>query len=54
MITHVFYHVPEDNDDLKQLNCFVIPKEIEKVTLIDIKQHFPLAGSYHFRFQFSF
>ncbi len=50
MITHIFYYVPEDNDDLKQLNCFIVNKDTDRVTLVDVRNGFPLAGDYHFRF----
>lgn len=49
-LTQVFYHIPEDGDDLKQLNCFLIHKHIDKVTLEDIRKYFPVPGSYFFRF----
>ena len=32
------YYIPEDNEDIKHLNCFIIHKEINKVTLKDIKE----------------
>lgn len=49
-LTQVFYYVPEDGDDPKQLNCFLIHKHIDKVSLEDIRSQFPIPGSYFFRF----
>lgn len=49
-ITQILYYVPEDLDDLRQLNCFVIYKEIKHITIKDIRWNFPLPGEYHFRF----
>ena len=46
------YFVPEDNEDFKHLNCFLIRKDIRQVTLKDVRENFPLPGDYHFRFQF--
>lgn len=51
-ITQILYYVPEDLDDLRQLNCFVIYKEIKHITIKDIRWNFPLPGEYHFRFQY--
>lgn len=48
----MFYFIPEDNDSPKQLNCFLIHKQIDKVSLEDIRRHFPVPGSYFFRFQY--
>jgi hypothetical protein len=28
-LTQVFYFIPEDNEDPKQLNCFLIHKNID-------------------------
>ncbi len=47
--TLVLYHIPSDKDDSETPNAFRIPKPVESVTLADIRNHFPLPGSYHFR-----
>jgi hypothetical protein len=52
MLAPIFYVIPEDGDDIKQMNCFTIRKEPAKVTLQDVRENFPVAGAYHFRFQF--
>ena len=49
-LSQVLYYVPEDNEDMKQLNCFMIRKDIKSITLSDVREHFPLPGNYHFRF----
>ena len=36
-ITQILYYVPEDLDDLRQLNCFVIYKEMKHITIKDIR-----------------
>ena len=46
----VFYHVPEDGDDLQIPNAFAVPKDVKKITLKDIKTLFPLEGEFVFRF----
>jgi hypothetical protein len=54
MLSPILYIVPEDGDELKQPNCFTVSKDQSKLTLKDIREHFPLPGAYHFRFQFQF
>lgn len=51
-LTQVFYIIPEDHDDYKQPNCFLIYKHADKITLADIRKSFPVPGDYFFRFQF--
>lgn len=51
-LTQVLYYLPEDMDDTKQLNCFIIHKEARNITLKDVRANFPLPGDYHFRFQY--
>ena len=53
-ITHVFYYVPEDNEEPSTLNTFTIYKATNDITLNDIRKYFPLPGDYHFRFQFKY
>lgn len=48
----MFYYIPEDEETPKQLNCFLIHKHTDKVTLEDIRKYFPVPGQYFFRFQF--
>lgn len=33
----MLYFVPEDNEDHKNLNCFVIKQDVNKITLKDIR-----------------
>ena len=37
-VTNIFYYVPEDNEDINQLNTFTVHKPINDVTLKDIKK----------------
>lgn len=53
-ITNILYYIPQDNDDSKILNSFVIQKSTDEVRLSDIEEHFPVQGKYHFRFQFKY
>ena len=36
------------------MNCFIIRKAPERVTLRDVRDNFPVPGDYHFRFQYSY
>ena len=49
-ITQVYYFVPEDAESGKQLNCFIVRRPVESITLGQIREDFPLPGEYHFRF----
>lgn len=51
-ITQVYYFVPEDAESGKQLNCFIVRRPVESITLGQIREDFPLPGEYHFRFQY--
>ncbi|TNV75267.1 hypothetical protein FGO68_gene13396 [Halteria grandinella] len=53
-LTNVFYYVPEDNETPEQLNYFKIFKPQSDIRIGDIQSHFPVAGDYHFRFQFKY
>ena len=53
-ITQVYYFVPEDAESGKQLNCFIVARPIESITLAHIRKDFPLPGDYHFRFQYTY
>ena len=46
--------MPEDAESEEQLNCFIIGKPAESITLGQIKQDFPLPGNYHFRFLYTY
>ncbi|CAD8076370.1 unnamed protein product [Paramecium sonneborni] len=50
--TLIYYIVPQDNDDVEIPNAFGIGKQIDQVTLKDIKSSFPLQGEYIFRFRY--
>ena len=43
--------MPLDNDEGEEYNAFPIFKARSDVRLADIWEHFPLPGTYHFRFQ---
>lgn len=49
--TIVFYNVINDREDKNTQNMFYVSKPINLVTLYDIKNEFPLIGTYHFRFK---
>lgn len=53
-LTQVFYYIPEDLDDPKSLNCFIIHQGIESLKVADIRREFPVPGTYLFRFQFMY
>ena len=36
------------------MNCFIIRKAPNQITLSDVRQNFPVPGDYHFRFQYSY
>ena len=50
--TLVLYYVPEDQDDPDIPNAFGIKKAAEELRLSDVQAHFPLEGTYHFRFKY--
>eukprot|EP01029_Cantina_marsupialis_P029036 TRINITY_DN778460_c0_g1_i1.p1 TRINITY_DN778460_c0_g1~~TRINITY_DN778460_c0_g1_i1.p1 ORF type:complete len:181 (+),score=38.73 TRINITY_DN778460_c0_g1_i1:74-616(+) len=45
----VRYHVPEDKDDEKHPNVFLLKTNGRPVRLSDLFEAFPLPGQYHFR-----
>ena len=49
----VFYHLPLDDDSSTVPNVFQIPNNEygNELRLKDIKEKFPLPGTYHFRFK---
>ncbi|CRG95724.1 conserved Plasmodium protein, unknown function [Plasmodium gallinaceum] len=49
--TIVFYQIINDKEDKNSQNVFYISKPINTITLNDIKNEFPLIGTYHFRFK---
>ena len=36
------------------MNCFIVRKSIESLTLRDIRNNFPVPGDYHFRFHYNY
>lgn len=48
----IYYSILDDFDDPEQPNAFGISKSVADITLKDIKQAFPLEGTYHFRFKY--
>ena len=62
--TDILYFIPEDNERMDptgqpqdsiqtHYNVFTIPdKQVDEITMKDINAWFPIAGDYHFRFQF--
>ena len=53
MSTLIAYHIPTDKDDIETPNAFRISKSIESISLVDIREQFPLPGRYHFRIKFN-
>ena len=51
-LTPIQYFIPEDKDDSDKFNVFMIYKDIDSVRYNDIKESFPLPGTYYFRFKF--
>ncbi|CXI53251.1 conserved Plasmodium protein, unknown function [Plasmodium berghei] len=49
--TIVFYNIINDKEDKNSQNVFYISKPPNLITLSDIKNEFPLEGTYHFRFK---
>ncbi|CRH03932.1 conserved Plasmodium protein, unknown function [Plasmodium relictum] len=49
--TIVFYQIINDKEDKNSQNAFYISKPLNAITLYDIKNEFPLIGTYHFRFK---
>ncbi|GAB68488.1 hypothetical protein PCYB_133620 [Plasmodium cynomolgi strain B] len=49
--TVVFYNIINDKEEKNSQNVFYIPKPINSITLHDIRNGFPLVGTYHFRFK---
>jgi len=52
--TLIYYIVPEDYDEQEQPNAFGISKSIDEIKLKDVRDHFPLEGTYHFRFKYQY
>lgn len=50
--TIVFYNIINDKEDKNSQNVFYISKPPNLITLSDIKNEFPLEGTYHFRFTY--
>jgi len=50
----IYYHVPEDSDRPENPNVFLLPVAANKLQLHHIYQHFPLRGTYTFRFKVAF
>ena len=36
------------------MNCFIVRKATESLTLSDIRHNFPIPGDYHFRFHYNY
>ena len=49
MATLVLYHIPSDLDDFNCPNAFIIPKQLQDISLNDLHEYFPLPGEYRFR-----
>lgn len=50
-VSLVYYYVPTDQDDVDAPNAFPIAKSRGEIRLKDIREKFPLPGTYHFRFK---
>jgi len=48
--TIVYYHIPGDQDESQHPNAYPIHKT--EVKLRDVREKFPLPGTYHFRFKY--
>ena len=48
---HVAYIIPSDGDVLEQPNIFPLSGPVDKITLRQVVDAFPLPGEYHFRFK---
>ena len=53
-LTLIQYIIPDDHDELSMPNAFVINKPQAEIKLSDVIEHFPLEGTYHFRFKYAF
>lgn len=53
-LTLLYYFVPEDQENEESLNAFAIPKQQDEITLNDIREHFPLSGTYDIKFRVKF
>jgi len=51
-LTPIHYYIPEDKDETEKLNLFMVYKDVDSLRYNDIKDNFPLPGSYYFRFKF--
>lgn len=50
-MTLIYYYVPEDNDDPDTPNVFGVMHNKSNIRLQHLYDHFPLRGSYIFRFK---
>lgn len=53
-MTIVYYYIPEDRDELAVPNAFVIPKNLDDITLDDVEEYFSLKGEFIFRFKYKY
>ena len=53
-ITQVYYFVPEDAESGKQMNCFIVRRPANSITLRQLREDFPLPGEYQFRFEYHY
>lgn len=47
--TYIVYHIPCDGDNEENPNIFLLKKPAKAVTLADVRENFPIPGSYFFR-----
>mmetsp|Transcript_40198 Transcript_40198/g.93437 ORF Transcript_40198/g.93437 Transcript_40198/m.93437 type:complete len:173 (-) Transcript_40198:133-651(-) len=47
----IYYHLPEDKDEVDIPNAFPVLKPGGGIRLQDVRAKFPLPGKYHFRFK---
>ncbi|CBK24370.2 uncharacterized protein [Blastocystis hominis] len=52
--TSVLYYIPEDGDEADHPNVMTLDKNASQVTLKDIREAFPIPGTYYFRFKRTF
>merc|ERR1712159_256627 len=52
--SYVYYLVQGDRDDPDHPNAFVLDKPYDQIVVGDVRQNFPLCGTFHFRFKIKY
>merc|ERR1712021_300077 len=50
----IYYMVQGDRDDPEHPNAFVVSKPYDKIVVGDVREVFPLSGTFHFRFKIKY